>query len=122
MPKKVRRDKRGNASVSSSPGPTSRRVDSVKQLLARRAPALMRVTTHIRRADFWREWLSLHLPAQIRPRLSGVIERDGTLVIFAESAAWCARMRYSVLELEPEIRAAAVNLTAIEVRVRPRDA
>ncbi|HWZ61579.1 MAG TPA: hypothetical protein VNX02_01045 [Steroidobacteraceae bacterium] len=82
----------------------------------------MRVTTHTRRADFWSDWLSAHLPAQIRPRLSGVIERDGTLVIFAESAAWSARMRYSVLELEAEIRAAAVGLTAIEVRVRPRDA
>jgi len=81
----------------------------------------MRVTTHTRRADFWSEWLSVHLPAQIRPRLSGVIERDGTLVIFAESAAWSARMRYSVLELEAEIRAAATDVTAIEVRVRPRD-
>jgi predicted nucleic acid-binding Zn ribbon protein len=120
MPKKVRRDKRDSASVSSSPGPTSRRVDSVKELLARRAPALMRVTTLTRRANFWSEWLSVHLPPELRPRVSGVIERDGTLVIFAESAAWSARMRYRVLELEPQIRAAAADLTAIEVRVRPR--
>jgi len=120
MPKKARRDKRGSSPVRTGPGRISRRVDSVKELLARRAPALTRVTAHAERAQFWTEWLSQHLPPGLRPRISGVVERDGTLVIFAESAAWSARLRYSVLELEAQIRAAAAGLTAIEVRVRPR--
>ena len=102
-------------------GPGSRGVHSVKELLTRRAPALTRVTAQAARANFWGAWLSERLPAEIRARISGVVERDGTLVIFAESAAWSARLRYSVQELEREILAAAGGIGAIAVRVRPRD-
>jgi len=41
-------------------------------------------------------------------------------VIFAATAAWSARLRYAVLELEREIRTADPELTDIEVRVLPR--
>ena len=81
----------------------------------------MRVTTQGARTNFWNEWLSTHLPPELRPRLSGVVERDGTLVLFAESAAWSARLRYLVQELEPEILTAADGLKSVVVRVRPRD-
>jgi hypothetical protein len=80
----------------------------------------MRVTAQAARANFWSEWLSQRLPAELRARLSGVIERDATLVIFAESAAWSARLRYAIQELEPQIRAAAAGLDSVVVRVRPR--
>jgi hypothetical protein len=98
----------------------SRQPDSVKQLLASRAPALMRVTSQAARAGFWNEWLTAHLPPEISPRVSGAVEREGTLVIFAESAAWSARLRYVVQELEQEILAAARGLERVLVRVRPR--
>jgi hypothetical protein len=81
----------------------------------------MRVTTQAARASFWNAWLSARLPAEVRARVSGVVEREGTLVIFAESAAWSARLRYAVQELEPEILAAARGLTAVQIRVRPRE-
>ncbi len=81
----------------------------------------MRVTTQAARANFWNEWLSQHLPAEIRARVSGVVERDDTLVIFAESAAWSARLRFTVQELEREILAAAEGLRSVVVRVRPRE-
>jgi hypothetical protein len=83
-------------------------------------PALTRVTAQAARQNFWSSWLSTHLPAEIRPRVSGVAERDGTLVIFAETAAWCARLRYVVHELAGEVRAADPSITDIEVRVLPR--
>ena len=121
MPKKTPRDKRGSSRMSSGAVGISRRPDSVKDLLARRAPTLTRVTTQSARANFWNAWLSERLPAEMRARLSGVVERDGTLVIFAESAAWSARLRFYVQELEPQILAAATGLSAILVRVRPRD-
>jgi len=96
---------------------------SVKDLLARGAPGLTRITDQAARQaarqSFWSGWLSAHLPAQIFTRISGVSERDGTLVIFAETAAWSARLRYAVLELEADIRAADPALSAIEVRVLP---
>jgi hypothetical protein len=80
----------------------------------------MRVTHQTARANFWNEWLSLHLPPELGARISGVIERGDTLVIFAESAVWSARLRFTVQELEPHIRAAAAGLTSVRVRVRPR--
>ena len=122
MPKKVRRDKRGSAPVRTGAGPKSRRLDSVKELLRVRVPVLQRATAQAERAHFWTGWLSSHLPPELHARVSGVVERDDTLVIFAESAAWSARLRYSVAELDAEIRAAGRRLAAVEVRVRPRDA
>jgi len=97
-----------------------KRIHSVKELLARRLPTLTGVTDQARRQNFWNEWLSAHLPAQIRAHLSGVLEREGALVIFAESAAWSARLRYALKELEAELRAANFELADIELRVRPR--
>ncbi|HEV2285448.1 MAG TPA: hypothetical protein VGR80_05355 [Steroidobacteraceae bacterium] len=81
----------------------------------------MRVTAQAGRAGFWAAWLSLHLPEELRERLTGVVEREATLVIFAESAAWSARLRFAVQELEPQILAAATGLKGVLVRVRPRD-
>ena len=96
------------------------KVHSVKDLLARRTPALKRVTAQAARQNFWTCWLSERLPAEICAKLTGVSERDGTLTIFAATAAWSARLRYAVLELEREIRVADPKLTNIEVRVLPR--
>ena len=62
----------------------------------------------------------LHLPAEIHARVSGVNEREGTLVVFAESAAWCARLRFALMELEGSLRAAHPLVQSIEVRVLPR--
>ena len=106
--------------MRSRTGPTPAAAHSVKELLARRAPVLTRVTTQASRQNFWNCWLSTHLPPEIRPKVSGVTERAGTLVIFAETAAWSARLRYAVLELEREIRAADSAVTDVEVRVLPR--
>ena len=106
--------------MRSAAGIKSARPDSVKELLARRAPVLTRVAAQASRQNFWNRWLSTHLPPEISPRVTGVTEREGTLVIFAETAAWSARLRYAVLELEREIRTADPALTGIEVRVLPR--
>jgi hypothetical protein len=120
MPKKMSRNKRGKPPMRSRTGLTSPPVHSVKELLARRMPALTRVTAQASRQNFWNCWLSTHLAPELRPRISGVTERDGTLVIFAETAAWSARLRFALLELEHAIRAADPALTDIEVRVLPR--
>jgi hypothetical protein len=120
MPKKILRNKRGSSSMRSGAVGISRQPDSVKDLLTRRAPALMRITTQAARGRFWSEWLTAHLPVEMRPRVSAVVEREGTLVIFAESAGWSARLRYTVQELEREILAAADGLERVVVRVRPR--
>jgi hypothetical protein len=120
MPKKRTPDKRGKPPMSSRTSLVSRRPHSVKDLLARRVPGLTRITDQAARQSFWSEWLSTRLPAELYPRISGVSERDGTLVVFAETAAWSARLRFAVLELEAAIRAAQPEITGIRVRVLPR--
>jgi hypothetical protein len=106
--------------MSSRTSLVSRRADSVKDLLARHGPILTRVTDQAAQQNFWSQWLSAHLPAEIHARISGVSAHDGTLVIFAETAAWSARLRFAVLELERAIRAEDPQLTAVQVRVLPR--
>ena len=120
MPKKMARNKRGRSAMRTAAGPGRTRTHSVKELLSHGAPALTRVTDQAARASFWSDWLCRHLPTDLAPTVSGVVEREGSLVIFAASAAWCARLRYALEELEPEIRADFPALTAISVRVRPR--
>jgi hypothetical protein len=119
MPKKMARNKRRKSAMRTRAGPDSAWVHSVKELLSRSSPALTRVTDQAARASFWSGWLCRHLPTDLAARVSGVIERDDALVIFAASAAWCARLRYALQELEPQIRADFPALTAINVRVRP---
>jgi len=120
MPKKMRRNKRGNASMRSRTGLAAHSVHSVKELLARRAPGLMRITAQSARQDFWSCWLSERLAPEICAKVSGVSAHGATLVIFAETSAWSARLRYALLELEHEMRAADPTLIAIKVRVLPR--
>ena len=97
---------------------------SVKELLASSRPTLKRVTDRVAdqaaRASFWSAWLAAHVAQPTHARICAIAERDGTLVIFAETAAWSARLRYAILELQGEIHAADPAVTAIEVRVLPR--
>jgi hypothetical protein len=100
--------------------PRAPRIDSVKALLSRRLPTLKPVTDSSARQNSWEKWLSERLSPQLYSHVSTISERDGRLIIFATSAAWCARLRYAVLELEGGMREAQPALSAIEVRVLPR--
>jgi hypothetical protein len=121
MPNKLRRDKRGGTRNSATTvSKTFRSPDSVKQVMGRLTPTLTRVTDQAARQTFWMQWFAQHLPPELRPRLSGVVERDDTLVIFAESAAWSARLRYLMQELEPRVREAQPTIQQVSVRVMPR--
>jgi predicted nucleic acid-binding Zn ribbon protein len=68
----------------------------------------------------WREWLKNKLPQPLETHVTGVVERDGTLTVFAESAAWCARLRFTIIELEPGIRERNPDIGKLVVRVMPR--
>ncbi len=95
-------------------------VHSVKDLLARSAFTLSRVSEQAGRQQFWDGWLKSRLGPELHGKVSGISEQAGKLVIFAESAAWSARLRFAVAELDGEIRAAAGTLKSISVRVLPR--
>lgn len=126
MPNKLQPDKknrsgsrRGVARIR--PGPDSvKRVDSVKGLLARAGnPALASIADQAARQRAWRGWLDERLPAPLRARITGIVERDRELVIFTESAGWGVRLRYALGELESELRRAHPAVSRIVVRVLP---
>jgi len=121
MPNMARRNKRGGSRIQAPTGSRpSNQTDSVKDLLAKLTPGLMRVSEQTHRQDFWRSWLEKNLPLEIRGKLTGVVEREGTLVIFAESPAWSARLRYAVQEIESQILGAKPGINSVTVRVLPR--
>ena len=120
MPKKMGRDKHGKRRMSTAAASRAVRTHSFKELLARPVPGLMRVTHQAMRQKFWRDWLAAHLPAETGAKISGVADRDGTLVIFAETAVWSARLRFALRELEHDIRVADPAVSAVVVRVLPR--
>ena len=83
-------------------------------------PAVTAVTLERERTALWQDWLAAHVPAALAARVTGLTEREDTLVVFAESAAWCARLRFALQELEAAARELRPQLKAIEVRVLPR--
>jgi hypothetical protein len=95
-------------------------VHSVKDLLARPAFTLTRVSAQAGRQQFWDGWLKSRLGPELHGRVSGISEQEGKLVVFAESAAWSARLRFAVAELEGEIRQASAAISSVSVRVLPR--
>jgi hypothetical protein len=121
MPNKLRRNKRGGSRISATNvSKPFRKPDSVKQILGRLTPTLTRVSDQASRQDYWKTWLAGHLPGELTARLSGVVEREDTLVIFAESAAWSARLRYVIQELEARIKEARPTIQHVSVRVMPK--
>ena len=121
MPNMTNRNKRGNPQIPRANAPNPhRKPDSVKDLLTRATATLTRVSDQNARQTRWSAWLNEHLPADLSARISGVVEREGTLVIFAESAAWSARLRYAVLEVEAQIKQTRPAIQQVSVRVLPR--
>jgi hypothetical protein len=82
--------------------------------------ALGRVAEQRQAQADWRTWLSSKLPAALASRVTGAVENAENLVIFAESSAWSARLRYAVAELDAEIRRANPAIQTINVRVMPK--
>src|SRR5579864_701026 len=120
MPNKPYRHKRSGTRFSATRrAKRAPQMDSVKDVLAQLVPSLTRVADQTDRQTYWRAWLTEHLGAELLVRISGIVERDGALVIFATSAAWSARLRYAIQELEPAIRASQPDVAKVVVRVFP---
>jgi hypothetical protein len=115
MPNKVKLNKRGKVRMRRP----VRSADSVKDLLAGHIPALQRVSEQAARQELWRAWLNLHLHEEARAHVSGIVERHDTLVIFTRSAAWSARVRFAVAEIQEALMRAHPKIARIEVRVLP---
>ena len=106
--------------MSTSRNPV-RAPESVKALLSRISRNVATPVAEQRQAQQgWREWLKNRLPAHIETHVTGVVEREGTLTVFAESAAWSARVRLEMAELETQIRERSADIGKLVVKVMPR--
>ena len=114
MPNTRRRDKKLRP-ASPTPRGGSHRADSVKELLGRSSPLLASIRGQQSRQDSRRAWLAAQLPAALQKHITGLVERDGELVIFTASASWGVRVRYAVAEAEKP-----PGIDTILVRVLPR--
>jgi predicted nucleic acid-binding Zn ribbon protein len=91
---------------------------SIKHLLAR-APVLSPIADLGARQAFWLSWLGARLPENLAARVTGTVQRGGLLTVFAESAAWSARLRYALQELDAALREADPNIKRVSVKVMP---
>jgi hypothetical protein len=67
----------------------------------------------------WLDWLSEALPAGLSGQLVAAVQKGPELTVHARSAAWSARLRFALVELEDRIRARAPDIVKISVRVAP---
>lgn len=72
----------------------------------------------------WLDWVRIGLPIELAPHVVQVLLKVGNvagaerqLIVFADSPAWCARLRYALLALEERIRARDPAIRRLNARV-----
>ena len=122
MHKKHGADKKTSARNSSSKPGFRKTPSSINDLLQRR-PVFRELGARIPEQQSWSEWLRHLVPADLAPHIVNVVPKPagttGTLelVVLADSAAWCARLRYALGGLEPQILSRDAAVRRIRVRV-----
>jgi hypothetical protein len=117
MPKKPRQHK-NTTSSSGGNALRTRHIPGIADLLAR-APLLRNLNASRAQHQQWREWLTASLPEELGSRVLEASRQADQLVVYAESAAWCARLRYALAALEQQIRSRDAAIRQVRVRVRP---
>ena len=67
----------------------------------------------------WLEWLAAALPEELRGQLVHAVHRGRELIVLTSSAAWSARMRFALADLEERIRTRQPDIVKVTVRVAP---
>lgn len=67
----------------------------------------------------WLDWLAEALPAELRGQVIHAVQQGPELTVLTRSAAWSARVRFALAELEESIRARQPDIVKITVRVAP---
>lgn len=122
MPKPPGRYKKFPASMSSRAANPGRKPFIVKDLLAKSGLLLKISAQRVDADQQWRDFFRARLPDGMAGQIETLVEDAGTLTVFASSAAWSARLKYALLELEPEMKRASPRLKRCVVKVSRNEA
>jgi Dna[CI] antecedent, DciA len=78
-----------------------------------------RVTHKLSAQQSWTAWLRESLPPELAGHVVHAVPRQGELVVFADTPAWCARLRYAVAGIEQSIKQRDSSMLRTYVRVQP---
>jgi hypothetical protein len=67
----------------------------------------------------WLDWAREALPSELGDALINVVQRGQELTVLTVSAAWCARVRYAMAALEPQLMEHSPDIVKVIVRVAP---
>ena len=90
----------------------------IKDLLSR-GPQLRELASRLPQQQSWVQWLRELVPAELATHIVNAVPKGAELVVFADSAAWCTRLRYALVAIEAQIAArdTAVQRTRVRVAV-----
>jgi hypothetical protein len=84
-----------------------------------RSPVVGRVTHKLAAQQSWTAWLRESLPAELASHIVHAVPKESELVVFADTPAWCARLRYAMADIEEPIRQRDPAIQRTYVRVQP---
>lgn len=116
MHKKPATDKKTGAHKRPSKLGPRRNPMSFNELMSAR-PALRRLTSALPAQLSWADWLRTAVPAELADHIVSVVPKGEELVIFADSAGWCGRLRYALAGMQAEIAAHDAGIRRTRVRV-----
>jgi hypothetical protein len=77
------------------------------------------VARELARQQSWTEWLRAAVSLDLAPHIVQVVARERELIVFADSSAWCVRLRYAMASLDEAVRARDPMIAATRLRVQP---
>jgi hypothetical protein len=90
---------------------------SVSEILFNRS-ALSRIVDSIPAQQSWAEWLRAALAHELAAHLVSALPKEAELVVFADSPAWGARLRYALAAMQSDIAARDSAISHTTVRVQ----
>ena len=89
-------------------------------LISARLPALAQRALSRPETSEWQFTVMKALGNDLANKVNRCTLDSGRITVIAESSAWAARMRFTLAEIEPALRAVTPGFRELVVRVRPR--
>jgi Dna[CI] antecedent DciA-like protein len=116
MHKKPASDKKTRARNRSARPLYGKSPSRIKDLLST-GPQLRELAARLPQQQSWVQWLRELVPAELAIHIVNAVPKGAELVVFADSAAWCTRLRYALVAMEAQIAARDAAVRSTRVRV-----